>query len=296
MRLERFKYFLAVAQAESFSGAAEALYTTQSAVSKQVIALEKELGVTLFDRTRRRVSLTEQGKLVLPYAKTVVGQCNALFGALREHKRTEKEGFSIASIPVMRQYGITDLVGRFRIEYPHITMSVGELEGAEVLAALEQGKYDMAFMRAEQLPASGYEYLPLADDVLAALLPENHPLTGEACISLAQLKEEPFLLLNEGTLLNKMCVEACRRSGFTPHVAYTGTRNENIAELVAMGMGVSLVMEKFYLHLRPNGVRCIPLEEHVESTIALVRLKKRRLSDAAGQFWTYVKQGGTVNG
>lgn len=289
MRIERLKYFLAVAEAGSFSEAAERLYTTQSAVSKQIIALEKELGVSLFDRSRRRVVLTEPGQIVFSHAQGIAESCDNMFSAVQAYCRSTGGVLSVASIPVMSQYGITELVGRFRTSHPSITMSVGELEGSEILTALEQGRYEMAFMRAEQLPATGYESLPLTHDVLAALLPESHPLAGKKRLSLSQLKDEPFLLLNEGTLLHKMCVDACQRCGFTPRTAYTGTRNENIAELVAMGMGVSLIMEKFYLHLRPAGVRCIPLEEQITSTIALVRLQKRRLTDAAGLFWAYIR-------
>lgn len=289
MRLERLKFFLTVAETGSFSEAAERLYTTQSAVSKQVIALEKELGVSLFDRSRRRVVLTEAGQIVLSYARSITESCNNMLSVVQAYRRSAGGILSVASIPVMGQYGITELVGRFRKSHPGITMSVGELESSEILTALEQGRYEMAFMRAEQLPDSGYECLPLTHDALAALLPESHPLAGEKQISLSLLKDEPFLLLNEGTLLHKMCVDACQRCGFIPRTAYTGTRNENIAELVAMGMGVSLVMEKFFLHLRPAGVRCIPLEEHITSTIALVRLQKHRPTDAACLFWAYIR-------
>ena len=289
MRLERLKYFLTVAETGSFSEAAERLYTTQSAVSKQVIALEKELGVSLFDRSRRRVILTEPGQIVFSHAQGIAESCDKMFSAVQAYCRRTGGVLSVASIPVMGQYGITELVGGFRKSHPGITMSVGELESSEILAALEQGRYEMAFMRAEQLPDAGYECLPLAFDILAALLPESHPLADEKQISLSLLKDEPFLLLNEGTLLHKMCVDACRRCGFTPRIAYTGTRNENIAELAALGMGVSLVMEKFYLYARPAGVRCIPLEEHITSTIALVRLQKHRPTDAACLFWAYIR-------
>ena len=289
VRLDRLKYFLTVAEIGNFSGAAEKMYTTQSAVSKQVIALEKEVGATLFDRSHRKVVLTEQGEIVYTYANEVIKQCDAMFAALEEHRNSTGGALSIASIPVMRQYGITDLVGNFRKKCPNVTMSVGELEGSEILNALERGKYDMAFMRIEQLPAGGYEYIPLSQDILMALLPGNHPLSGEDKISLAQLEREPFLLLNEGTLLHRMCLDACRRCGFVPSVTYTGTRNENIAELVAMGMGVSLVMEQFYLRVQPQGVCCVPLKEHVTSTIALVRPKGIVLSGAAELFWESVR-------
>lgn len=290
MRLERFKYFLAVADAGSFSAAAERLYTTQSAVSKQVIALEKELGAELFDRTHRRITLTQAGQIVRSHARTIAGQCDELMAELQASQRESGGKLSVASIPVMGQYGITDLIGQFQQKHPGISMSVGELEGSEILAALEQGRYDMGFMRIEQLPDTGFEYIPLVDDVLVALLPGAHPLADEEQISLGQLQKEPFLLLNEGTLLHRMCADACERCGFVPQVAYTGTRNENISELVAMGMGVSLVMKRFCLYYRPAGVRWVPLREQIGSTIALVRPQKRHPSAAAQLFWSCIEE------
>lgn len=289
MRVDRLNCFLTVAELGSFSAAAEKLYTTQSAVSKQVMALERELEVSLFDRTRRCVVLTKQGEIVQRYAQRILMNHREMLTELREVKEREGGKLSVASIPVMRQYGITDLVGRFRRENQDIVMSVGEMEGSEILPAMKNDGYDMAFLRLEQIMDSAYESIPLAEDVLMVLLPENHKLAGEDEISLAQLKTEPFLLLNEGTLLRGMCVDACQRSGFMPVVAYSGTRNENIAELVAMGMGVSLVMEKFYRHLKPEGVCCVPLKEQFVSTIGLVRMKKKMHSEANERFWNYVK-------
>ena len=289
MQINRLKYFVAVARHGNFSAAAEELYTTQSAVSKQIMALERELDTVLFDRAHRRVALTTQGKIVLKHAEEILSDYGGMLTELRETKKQDGGKLSIASIPVMRQYGITELVGRFRAENTDITMSVGEMEGNEVLPAMKNGGFDMAFLRLEQMTDPSYESIPLAKDELTVLLPENHRLAGESELSLAQLKDEPFLLLNEGTLLRGLCIDACRRSGFVPTVAYSGTRNENIAELVAMGMGISLVMEKFYRHLKPEGVCCIRLKERIVSTIGLVREKKSAHAEACDRFWNYVK-------
>ncbi len=289
VHVNRLKYLITVAEQGNFSAAAEALYTTQSAVSKQIMALERELDVPLFDRSHRRVTLTKQGEIVLRHAKQILTDYRGMLTELHEMQEQEGGKLSIASIPVMRQYGITELVGRFRRENTDIAMSLGEMEGNEVLPAMENGEYDMAFLRLEQMTDPSYESIPLAEDELTVLLPENHRLAEESVLSLAQLKNEPFLLLNEGTLLRGLCIDACRRSGFIPTVAYSGTRNENIAELVAMGMGVSLVMERFYRHLKPEGVRCISLKERIISTIGLVRERKNTHSEACERFWNYVK-------
>lgn len=290
MRIERFQCFLSVVNTGSFSSAAEQLYTTQSAVSKQILALERELGVVLFDRTHRQVELTSYGQIIYKHAQRLVRDSQQMYDELNEIRGRMEDKVFLATIPVMQQYGITELIGRFQKDHPMIRLNVVEMEGAEVFSNLEQRKFDLAFVRLERYQLADYDVLPYAQDRLMVLLPEKHPLSCLECIPLERLKDEDFLLLNEGTLLHGTCIHACRQCGFEPQIAYTGTRNENIAELVAMGMGVSLVMEQFYFHVKPKGVCCVPLETPIVSTIGFVRHRSKDYPSAVQILWNYVKK------
>ena len=290
MNILRLKYFIAVAENGSFTEAAELLYTTQSSVSKQILALEKELGVRLFNRTSRKIELTPQGGIVLEHAKKLAAGYDDMMARLSAYEQTCKGYLSIASIPVMAQYRITSIFAGFNRLFPHITLNIEEMETCDIPAALENGSYDLAFMRSEMLDIS-YETTAVCRDRLAAVLPCGHRLSRKEAISLEELKDEPFLLLNKGTLLYSFCLDACKKAGFTPKVAYTGTRMENIAELVVQNMGISLMMEQAVSYLQNHDIRIIPLSEQIESCISLARLKKREMSPAAASFWKYVKNG-----
>lgn len=288
MNIHRLNYFIAAAENGSFSEAAEQLYTTQSSVSKQVMALEKELGVRLFNRTSRKTELTKQGEIVLAHAKKLASGYDDMMSQLSAYEQRCRGSLSIVSIPVMAQYQITSILADFNRLFPDISLNVEEMETYEILAPLENGSYDLAFLRSEMLDAS-YETIHICKDHFSAVLPLNHPLSSKPVISLCELKDEPFLLLNKGTLLYSSCLDACQKAGFSPKVAYTGTRIENIAELVAQNMGISLMMEQAVSYLQNQMIRIIPLSETIDSHISLVRMKKRAMSPTAAAFWNYVK-------
>lgn len=289
MNILRLKYFIAVTVGGNFSEAAEILYTTQSAVSKQIIALEKELNVQLLDRTKRKVELTQQGRVVLKYAQTIIDDYNSMIMDLSSFEHYNGGNLSIASIPVMAQYDITNIIADFRKMNPYINMFVDEREACDIVPALENRQYDLAFMR-EEMVDTGFDILSICKDHFIAVLPIHHALSKEKEISLSQLEDDTFLLLNKGTLLYKSCISACEKVGFTPSVTYTGTRMENIVELVGRGMGVSLMMNQAVSYIHCNKVAIVPLKEYLPSHISLVRLRKKQMTTAAKTFWNYVKQ------
>lgn len=285
MHLLRLKYFLAVLESESFSEAAELLYTTQSAVSKQVMALEKELGVVLFDRSHRKIAPTGAARLIEPYARKILDDYHLLCAEVERHTRRLR----VASIPIMAQYGLTDAVARFRQMHPEVELTVSEREGSTIPPLLESGGCELAILRFLPEMSGCYDVIPLEEDTLVAALPEGHPLAGAEEIELSQLSEEPFLLLDEGTLLFKLCVSACQNSGFLPRISYAGNRAESILEFVARGMGVSLVIERAVQYYKVPGVTAVKLHEPVKSTIVLAAPRDCPRSPAAAAFWNFFK-------
>ncbi len=285
MHLLRLKYFLAVLESESFSEAAELLYTTQSAVSKQVMALEKELGVVLFDRSHRKIAPTGAARLIEPYARTILDSYHVLCSEVERHTRRLR----VASIPILAQYGLTDAVSRFRQMHPEVELTVSEREGSTIPPLMDSGGCELAILRYLPEMSGRYDIIPLEEDTLVAALPAGHPLAGAEEIDLKQLAQEPFLLLDEGTLLFKLCVSACQSSGFSPRITYAGNRAEGILEFVAQGMGVSLVIQRAVQYYAVPGVIAVPLREPVKSTIVLASPRDCSRSPAAVAFWNFFK-------
>lgn len=292
MTINHVRTFLAIVVTGSFSEAAESLYMTQATVSKQIHALEKELGVQLFDRSHRRPELTEAGLTFLPYAQTFQDTYNAMTEKLHSLSAPCNNNLSIASIPVMAQYGIISLINAFRNNQPGFHVAIEERESCDIPSAIEAQQYEMAFYRAEWLDHKKYQHIKLFEDRMYALLPSSHPLAGRASISLRDLQQDVFLLLGRHTDLYDFCINCCRQyANFTPRVGYTGTRMENIVEMVSEGMGVSMLMEKPARYiLKQHSVSLVPLQETITTNISLIRLRNRPLSSAGNAFWGYMRK------
>lgn len=290
MPFTRIKYFLAVVISGTFSEAAEVMHATQATVSKQIMALEKELGFSLFDRRHRKAELTSAGKIFLSYAQQLMNIYNEMNLELAKLEAFRSGNTSVASIPVMAHYGIISLFGEFRKNHPQINIIVDERESCDILQALDQNQYEMAFMRGEGIDSAQYEWIELFTDRLAAAVWQDHPLAARKQVALSDLKNEDFVLLGPQSGMHSFCLRACKQAGFTPHIVYTGTRMENIIEMVSQGMGISLLMETpAHFVLRPNAVM-IPISPILQSQIVLVRRRKHVLSGAGKAFWTFIRQ------
>lgn len=289
MNIESIREFVVLAETRNFGETADRLFTAQSTISKHLKQLELELGTPLFTRTSRRVELNRAGEIFLPYARTILTAQYQYTTALHNYLDRVTRTLTIGSIPVMAQYGITDIIARFSQENKRIRLDVLEAEASELLPALKGGKCELAFVR--ESPDLGEEYvkIPYVSDQLAALIPAAHPLAKTELLSLRQLKEEPLLFIKEKTFLYELCTQACEQAGFCPNVVFSSHRIENITDLVGKGMGIALLMER-QIPAAPGDKWVVrPVLPAVTSRISLVYLKEKPVSETAKHFLRYVE-------
>ena len=132
--------------------------------------------------------------------------------------------------------------------------------------------------------------LPLLSDELTAVLPEDHPLADEKMISLSDLADDPFLLLDQSTLHYSREIQLCEQCGFHPTIAYTGKHIENILSMIRKDMGVALLMKKAAANYNTENLRMVSLKESPASTVCLLRMKRPKHNAASSIFWNYVKK------
>ena len=289
MKLAWVRGFVAVADAGGFAEAAEQLFTTQSTVSKQIQSLEKELGVTLFDRTGRRAALSPAGRALLPHARRLLREEQALRAAAAQQGEGGSASLRIASIPIAAGCGFTAIAASFARANPHIRLTLDERETGALSAALDGG-YDFAVARRETLDGAGLSSLPLFTEALVAVLPPSHPLADQAVLPLAALSQERFLLLTRETGVPDFCAQQCEKAGFSPNIACMGTHMAVLCDMVAEGLGVTLAWPRTMGLTSRQDVRFVPLAEHIPSTIALMWRRDRRLTPAAQAFLTHAAQ------
>jgi LysR family transcriptional regulator, transcription activator of glutamate synthase operon len=288
MEIKQIQYFLAVATTGSFSAAADELYITQSSISKQILALEKELGFSLFDRSKRKIILTQAGETFLKHARSLNADYQTMLADLGKYKTAPN--FSIIAIPVIAQYGITTHLAQFKNAHPKLNFTLDEREAGTILPALNNHQYDLAFIRDYTLDGEIYSFLKIARDKLQVLVSKNHHFAGRKSIALAELADENFIMFDKGTIVHELTVDACRQAGFEPRIFYASLRVESILGLVVSNSGIALMMEKIYTYHQPRDVVAIPLQENIESNLVLAWLKNKQLPQPARVFIEFMQK------
>ena len=300
MNTSYYREFSVLAEEKNYMEAAERLYMNQSTLSKHIKTMESELGVPLFDRSTRRVELTEYGKALLPHARSITRSEFEYSTHLMQIQNREKGIMTLGTIPPMAQYGIIGLLAAFQNEYPDSHVTILEEDSQNLLHLLRDKKCELTFLRESKLDfeknfLEDHELvrIPFVHDHLIALLPSGHPLATKKQITLRELKDERFCLIKEGTLLYEMSVSACQASGFIPNISFTSHRIESILDMVSTGDYIALLTN---LHITPPKnapvhENCswvsVDLAPNINSQISLCYLANGRLSKSAQNFVSF---------
>lgn len=289
MELNYLKEFVILAETGNYIEAAESLFISQSSLSKHIQSLEKELGIQLFDRTTRKVTLNQYGKVFLEYAKKMTTLQYQYKTELINMVEREQHSLKIGSLPIMVSYGITDAILRFKQENNGFSINVIEGESSELKKLLRTDQCELAFIREENDNSQEFSKISFTDDRLVAILPTFHRLADAKTLTIEELKDENFLLLQPGTFLYNICIKECKKYGFAPNIAYTGQRAENIIDLVEKGMGVSFLMAKPIMYLANKKIVIIDISPKISTEIKIYYKRGAVLSEAAQNFINYIK-------
>ncbi|MGH2525055.1 MAG: LysR family transcriptional regulator, partial [Anaerolineales bacterium] len=228
MKIRHLTYFLAVAEHLNFSRAAEELHVAQPAISQQIRALEKELGVQLFDRAGRRVALTEAGRALLPHARQVLAAVEAAQNEVRERSSLARGTASLGAPPTVSTHLLPAQLTRFKQRYPGLEVTLREAGTETLLRLVEDSKLDLAIV-ADVLPPV-VESAPFLEEAYMLAVSAQHPLSRRKTVALAELASEAFILFPEGYKLREVTLTACRRAGFEPKVALDGGAMQSTLE------------------------------------------------------------------
>lgn len=243
--LRQLRYFLAVAEELHFGRAAERVGIAQPPLSQQIHRLEQSLGVSLFVRSKRRVELSEAGRVLKVEAGRLIVQAEQAALAAQRAGRGEAGNLRIGYTSTC---AFTPLVlavlRRYQQAHSGVVLALSEMHSAEQLLALRDGRIDAAFIRSPVSdPQASYAAVTLLEEPLVAALPSAHPRAEAATLALADLHDEPFILFprEAGAGLFDAIIAACRKAGFDPRQVQEAPQFTSIIGLVSAGLGISLV-------------------------------------------------------
>lgn len=294
MDICQLKYFVSAASIGNFTMAALENNISQSSFSKQIMNLENELGMELFVRKKRNIELTSAGEQFLEYADRMLSVYDDMLRGMESYSAFQTLPVSITSIPVIQPYQIGKIIFDLKRQYPDIIFNVSEkVESYEVLHALHKGECDFAIMRTDFLEKDTFNIYPIVKDRLAAILSEKHPLFNREKISLAELKNDEFVMAPERSDLRRISQNACIARGFRPQLAFIASGNiEWTLDFVEDQGVVYLAFENVIRYYMKNRKRCriVPLEEEIESDTAFVTIKARAVTKAHTKVLRYIEQ------
>lgn len=258
MELRHLRAFVAVVEAESFRRAAARLRVAQPPLTRQIQALEAELGVRVLDRGPRRVVPTAAGALLLARARRVLAEVDA---ATREASRAARGevGQLVVGYPSSLAYsGLVDVLRAFRARAPEVDVVLREMTPQQQVDALRVGALDVGFVRGP-LVAPDLASEVVLREALVAALPADHRLAGRARVAVGQLADDPFVFFARPRAPEFFdhVMRLCHEAGFSPRLAQEAPFGE-LVSLVAAGFGVSLLPASTR-HLRRDGLALRPL-------------------------------------
>ena len=255
MELRHLRYFVTLAEELHFGRAAEKLHISQPPLSMQIRALEKELAVTLLNRTQRHVSLTQAGAALLAEARHILARVEQAVLTTKRAGRGEIGELAIGFISVA-DYNVLPVVLReFRRRFPQVNLTLRESTTDAQIRDLAAGRIDVGFVL-PPLNEPSLESLPILREPLIAALPEKHPLARKpGKLALEKLKDAPFILFprpNAPSLYDNV-VSCCKSAGFSPRVEQEAIQMQTIVSLVSAELGVALIPASL-INLRRTGV------------------------------------------
>ena len=242
--LRELECFLAVAEELSFTRAAERLRLAQPPLSRHIAKLEGKLGVVLFNRSRRKVSLTEAGQAFRTVAGDVVLQLRRAGEAARRAARGETESIEVGFVSAVLSAELVDVFVSFRRKFPDTQLNLHDMLPSDQLDALQKGDLDVGFigLAPDRLP-NGLAVTNWRGERLMVFLPADHELAENKSIRLAELADEAFIMISPESapaynqFLHRMCLDV----GFRPKVVQEAARAQAVAVSAVAGSGVAIL-------------------------------------------------------
>lgn len=270
IELRHLRYFMAVAEELHFRKAADRLFISQPGLSRQIRQMESELGVSLFERSNKKVELTRAGKYLKEEVQIILMNLNRTF----EHAQMVHEGvegqISFGYVGSAMQQVIPKLLLKIKEDFSNVHYSLKEMDNPDQIEALMHKEIDLAFVRLEKVP-KGLQIKPVLEETFSLVLPKDHAINEDNFKNLSDLKEEPFILFDASysPAYFQQVMQIFEHSGFQPTVSHHTVHAGTIFRLVEHKLGISIVPSSLGLGYQMR-VKFIPLKRIPQRTVLSV--------------------------
>lgn len=285
MDLKHLNYFVAVAEAGSFTQAARTLHITQPSLSKMVRMLEEDLGVQLIDRSSKQIELTDAGVTILRSAKHIIQSFEHMSSELEEVVSLKKGTLRLGIPPMVGSYFLPAIIEKFLTHYPQIKLQVIEQGGKRMEQDLLQGELDFSMVILPVKDMERYHILPCIHENLHLVVHANHELASSSTIRMHQLQHERFIMFRNDFTIHHLIKEQCEAAGFEPKIVFESSQWDFMTEMVAAKYGITLLPEGICEQLDPLRFASIPIvQPAIPWQLSMIWRKDKYLSFASREW------------
>ncbi len=285
MELRQLRYLVALADERHFTRAAAREHIAQPALSQQIRRLEAELGLTLVERTTRRVAMTHAGDLLVARARRMLAELDAAQAEIASLAGVHAGRLSVGALHTMGPVDLSVLLASFHRSHPAIELTVREQSSEELAEMLRVDEIDLAFLSVtERIQSRGLTLARLVTEELVAVLPRAHALAGNPSVRLADLAGEPFVSFRKGSRLRELLDWGAAEAGFEPRIALESNESRRIRSLVSSSLGVAILPRSDATGAGAPVAVAELVEPGLTRDVTLAARTQRRLSPAATAF------------
>lgn len=288
MEITYLNEFIKVAETGNYLEAADQLFISQSSLSKHIQTLEKEMGLSLLDRTTRKVKLSSAGEVFFPFAKSLVKTYEDSLAALKKSEENAKKEFTLGVLPSIDSYGISDIVSEYMKKWKDTKIRLDEDDTSILLDKLKKGLYHLAFAYDTKSDAS-LASVPYATDYLVAVIPKGHPLATQKSVTLKELAKENLIVLKSHTILYKVTMESFKKAGLNPSLAFTERVFLSTFDLHESN-SIALFFRQDAIYVNNPGNIVVNIYPKIPVKLSLLYSKKTPLTEREGEFVKLTKQ------
>jgi DNA-binding transcriptional LysR family regulator len=258
VELRHLEYFVAVAEEQHFTRAAERMRVAQSGLSASVRSLERELGAPLFVRSTRRVELTEAGRALLAEARRTLASADAARQAVAAVKGLLRGSLAVGAEQCLGVVDVAKLLADFRTRHPDVEIVLRQGATADLCTELRAGRLDLALVAVDGKPPEQLDLIPLAAEPMMLVCHPGHRLAEAASVDWDDLAGEAFVDFHRGFGAREVTEQECAARHLTRRVGVEVNDVHSLLDFVGQGLGVAVVPRPI-AHKRPTQVRAVPL-------------------------------------
>ena len=286
MELRQLEYFQMASRLKNITRAAERLRVSQPNITVAIKKLEAELGIQLFDRSQKQLSLTPEGAVFLGRVEVALRNIQDAVLEVNDYKQLQKGTIKIGIPPMMGAYLFPKIFSSFQRRYSHLDVYLHEEGSVAIREQLERDELDFGIIIIPDA-SPNLQLLPMARSQIVCCVPEGSELAQRKAITLQDIEAQNIIMLKEGSFLRQTMLQKMKEAGITPNIVLESNQVVTIMGLVANGVGNAFLLDMI-THDVP-GIRAIPLATSVYVDVGLAWKRDRYISRAAQSFIEFSK-------